>query len=214
MQQFIRKMARQNDKEKLNLDSIQSSIRQAPTFQTLLSNPILPRLFDYKAMENPRNINTWIKAIRIANRLLDIGIDVNSLYEGNNILNNLVEIYSELEEFEMNGAVLSLYKKFQDLMIRVLEMGVDPNLTDHPPLLYCHLFNPNSRACRDPQSIKVFDELIRHGASPDFEVDTDGYPSFKEYLKRGQPNMLQRMQKLIPQVRIQQDQVKRYKSSP
>ena len=192
-QQFIRKMAQQNDKEKLNLDSIEALLGQqrAPTFQEQL-NPILPHLFHYESMENPRDINTWIQAIRIANRLLDIGIDVNSLYQGDNILNNLLKTYSELEAIMMNEGFLSLDKKLQELMIRVIKMGLDPNHSDNSgehPLFWSFLFNPNHPACRDRQSIKVFDELILHGASPDYIVYRhDHHPYF---------GMLQRMQNLL-----------------
>jgi hypothetical protein len=202
-QQFIRKMAQQNDKEKLNLDSIEALLGQqrAPTFQTLLSNSILPRLFDYESMENPRDINTWIQAIRIANRLLDIGIDVNSLYQGNNILNNLLKIYSELEAIQMNEGFLSLDKKLQDLMIRVINMGLDPNHLDNDgehPLFWSFLFNPNHPACRDRQSVRVFDELILHGASPGYYIDYYRLnPS--QFGVNGDPyfGMVQRMQNLL-----------------
>uniref|UniRef100_A0A6C0K180 Uncharacterized protein n=1 Tax=viral metagenome TaxID=1070528 RepID=A0A6C0K180_9ZZZZ len=200
MQQFILKMGQQNSKEKLNLDSIEALLGQqrAPTFQTLLSNSILPRLFNLESIQYPYDINTWIQAIRIANRLLDIGIDVNSLYQGNNILNNILKIYSELEAIEMNEGFLSLDKKLQDLMIRVIKMGVDPNHSDNDgehPLFWSFLFNPNHRACRDRQSIKVFDELILHGALPGYYIDYLRNPSF--FHDDSHFGMLQRMQNLL-----------------
>jgi hypothetical protein len=166
-----------------------------PQPQTQRLDSVLPSLFEVDDVIMFFD-KTWRQHIDVANQLLDSGVDVNSLYQRNNIFDNLLYLLVEHELEDPNWCKTEMVQAIKRLILRVIRAGIDLNHRSRDgdlPIDWYYLF------CRNSDLIDILKELVIHGANLDVRhnlgPDPDPYPeeegTVRELMRKEWPEKYQ-----------------------